>query len=196
MPMLGDVFLNTVYEENPDRSVKTTDHPIEGGVDITDHVERKPITMDIEGVIIGPDAAMRMKRLNEYMDNGEPLKYVYRNTMANVIIEDFGRSHNKEVANGFAFDITLKQIRIAKPSIIKSLATPTKVQVAKTENKGQQQASGSTPTKVYVVKSGDTLSAIGRKYNMSYTKIHDKNRGVIGDDPNLIYPGQKLIIPA
>ena len=43
----------------------------------------------------------------------------------------------------------------------------------------------------YIVKSGDTLSAIAQKYNTTYQKIaHDNNI----ENPNLIYPNQKLKI--
>lgn len=44
---------------------------------------------------------------------------------------------------------------------------------------------------VYIVKSGDTLSGIASKYGTTYQKIATDNG--IGN-PNLIYPGQKLII--
>ncbi len=49
----------------------------------------------------------------------------------------------------------------------------------------------------YVIQSGDTLSAIAKKFlgNASaYPKIFEANREVI-KDPNLIYPGQKIRIP-
>jgi len=52
--------------------------------------------------------------------------------------------------------------------------------------------------KVYTVKPGDSLFKIakqvygnGSKYNL----IHEANKNVIGKNPNLIYPGQKLVIP-
>lgn len=58
-----------------------------------------------------------------------------------------------------------------------------------------------TPPKVtqrtYTIKSGDTLWAIATKYygnGSQYTKIYDANRGVI-KNPNLIYPGQVIVIP-
>lgn len=46
----------------------------------------------------------------------------------------------------------------------------------------------------YVVKAGDTLSAIGKMYNMDWTKIYNDNKNIIGENPNLIKPGQKLVI--
>jgi nucleoid-associated protein YgaU len=49
----------------------------------------------------------------------------------------------------------------------------------------------------YVIQSGDTLSAIAKKFlgNASaYPRIFEANREVI-KDPNLIYPGQKIRIP-
>ena len=47
---------------------------------------------------------------------------------------------------------------------------------------------------VYVVKSGDTLSSIARRYNTTWQKIYEKNKSVIGSNPNIIKPGQKLEI--
>lgn len=45
---------------------------------------------------------------------------------------------------------------------------------------------------VYTVKSGDTLSAIARKYKTTYQKLAEHN-GIA--NPNLIYVGQKIKIP-
>lgn len=44
---------------------------------------------------------------------------------------------------------------------------------------------------IYIVKSGDTLSAIAQKYNTTYQKIARDNNI---KNPNLIYVGQKLVI--
>lgn len=44
---------------------------------------------------------------------------------------------------------------------------------------------------IYTVKSGDTLSAIAKKYNTTVNAIAKKN-GI--SNPNLIYPGQRLTI--
>lgn len=50
---------------------------------------------------------------------------------------------------------------------------------------------GASSTVTYTVKSGDTLSAIAKKYGTTYQKIASDN-GIA--NPNKIYPGQKLVI--
>ena len=47
----------------------------------------------------------------------------------------------------------------------------------------------------YIVQKGDTLTSIARKYNTTWQQIYELNKDVIGDNPNLIYPGQIFIIP-
>ncbi|MFH0244040.1 transglycosylase family protein [Streptomyces sp. HK10] len=44
----------------------------------------------------------------------------------------------------------------------------------------------------YTVKSGDTLRAIAAAHGTTWQQIHQDNADVIGDDPNLIFPGQQL----
>ena len=46
----------------------------------------------------------------------------------------------------------------------------------------------------YTVQKGDNLTKIAKKYNTSWKKIYNDNRTVIGDNPNLIFPGQVLVI--
>lgn len=46
----------------------------------------------------------------------------------------------------------------------------------------------------YTVKAGDNLSKIAKKYNTTWQKIYEDNKAIIGSNPNLIKPGQKLII--
>lgn len=46
----------------------------------------------------------------------------------------------------------------------------------------------------YIVKKGDNLSKIARKYNTTWQSIYAKNKKLIGDNPNLIRIGQKLVI--
>lgn len=69
--------------------------------------------------------------------------------------------------------------------------TPTSTNVSS----GSSSGSSGSSSKTYTVKSGDTLSGIGSKYGVSWQKIYNANKSVIGSNPNRIYPGQTLTIP-
>lgn len=62
---------------------------------------------------------------------------------------------------------------------------------------GGQGGSGSGE-RTYTVKKGDCIWNIAKTFYGSgaqYMKIYEANRGVIGSNPALIYPGQVLVIP-
>ncbi len=46
----------------------------------------------------------------------------------------------------------------------------------------------------YVVKKGDTLSKIAEKYGVNWKVLYEKNKAVIGKNPDIIRPGQVLVI--
>lgn len=48
----------------------------------------------------------------------------------------------------------------------------------------------------YIVQPGDNLTLIAQKIcgNDNWQKIYDQNRAVIGNNPNVIFPGQVLTI--
>jgi LysM repeat protein len=55
------------------------------------------------------------------------------------------------------------------------------------------------PGSNYTVQPGDTLSGIAQQAygdGNEWPKIYDANKQVIGSNPNVIYPGQVLYIPA
>lgn len=53
-----------------------------------------------------------------------------------------------------------------------------------------------TTNVTYVVQEGDTLGTIAAEYCTTWQAIYDMNAEVIGSNPNLIYPGMVLTIPA
>lgn len=65
-------------------------------------------------------------------------------------------------------------------------------------NADKLQAPAQTvPVEYYIIESGDTLSKIAKRYYgdaSAYNKIFEANREVI-EDPDKIYPGQKIPIP-
>ena len=70
-------------------------------------------------------------------------------------------------------------------------------------DKPERDVSGLAGAKIkaeHVVEEGETLSGIAEKYYGSgskdnWMKIYDHNKQVIGDNPNVIKPGQRLRIP-
>lgn len=54
---------------------------------------------------------------------------------------------------------------------------------------------GSAGGSTYTVQAGDSLSKIGAHHGVSWQKIFDANRDKL-DDPDKIFPGQELTIPA
>lgn len=51
-----------------------------------------------------------------------------------------------------------------------------------------------TGTGTYTVKKGDNLTSIGRKFGESWQTLYKANKKVVGSNPNLILPGQKLVV--
>lgn len=139
MAMLGGVYLDVVYSEKPERSVKTTDHPVESGQPLVDHVERQPYVLNLTGLITGSDAAARLKKIENLQDSGTPVTYVHRNGVSNVIIETFNTVHDSSTAGGFSFTMSLKKIRVALATPVQAMKLPTASQVKAVANKGQQQ---------------------------------------------------------
>lgn len=79
-----------------------------------------------------------------------------------------------------------KTVVVKKKETKKATSKPAAAPKTNPKNKG-----------TYVVKRGDTLWAIAKKYygnGAQYPKIYNANRNII-KNPNLIYPGQKLVIP-
>lgn len=67
--------------------------------------------------------------------------------------------------------------------------------------KNTYRAPTTTPQKIYksgkgnvTVVPGDTLSGIAAEYGKDWHKVYQDNKETIGADPNLIYPGQKLVV--
>ncbi len=65
-------------------------------------------------------------------------------------------------------------------------------------------ASSTAPTRepaersTYTVRSGDSLSKIARRHYgdaKEWTRIYEANQELIGKDPDLIQPGQVLVLP-
>lgn len=79
----------------------------------------------------------------------------------------------------------------------KAILAAGNVQNVATVNDSITVASQEPESRMYTVKSGDTLSKIAQEMygNGDYMKIFEANKPLLSD-PNKIYPGQMLRIPA
>ncbi|MER7831978.1 transglycosylase family protein [Streptomyces sp. NPDC095602] len=80
-----------------------------------------------------------------------------------------------------------------------------KAPAVRTQTRGDRADRPATPTTIpnqrresYTVARGDTLSRIAADERVpgGWQRLYERNRTVIGDDPDLIFPGQKLTLRA
>ncbi|MGQ4364953.1 LysM peptidoglycan-binding domain-containing protein [Streptomyces sp. SAS_272] len=63
-----------------------------------------------------------------------------------------------------------------------------------TGDRSGEQASRGSSRGDYTVREGDTLSTIGARHGMTWQRVYAANRTVVGGDPDLIVPGQRLVL--
>lgn len=83
--------------------------------------------------------------------------------------------HNRTMANVDGF------LRTVRQDIVNPAPAPT-----------PEPPAPSPAGNVYVVQPGDTLSEIGDALGINWQDLYEANRDIVGDDPNLIHPGQEL----
>lgn len=125
-----------------------------------------------------------IKKFENWCDKGTVLRYVISQTKINIpiIISDITYGEKDGTGDVYA-SITIRKYRKLS-----------QVQVSKTGN-STRAAEKTSKANTYIIKPGDTLSAISRKFygNASlYTKLAVFNNI---KNPNLIYAGKTLRIP-
>ena len=96
-------------------------------------------------------------------------------------------------SSGYSHSATLIKTDFGKSLKVSSSKKSTKKETKKVNSSSKADSAKRT----YTVKKGDCLWNIAKKYygdGRKYTKIYDANTSKIAN-PNLIYVGQKLVIP-
>lgn len=123
--LLGNVMLDIVEPETVNMRNSITEHPVETGQRITDHVRSEADEITITGACVGSDAFEKLRTLRDYRTNANILIYTHRNVFAGMVIESLDTVHRKGNRLGFDFSIKLKRVRIvsATPALqVKSVA--------------------------------------------------------------------------
>lgn len=120
------------------------------------------------------------------------------NTNIKVSLEDYKITESAKNGFDLTVKINLKQWRdygTKKVNIVIAEKAEASVEPARETVNSPAPPAAQT----YTVVKGDCLWNIAKKFYGSgakYTAIYDANRSAIGGNPNLIYPGQVLTIPA
>lgn len=138
MPFIKDVIIDVITSVSVPETSTTTDHALEDGEQITDHIKSDPITISISGVI-HDDTEQKVLKLREYREKGEIIAFDYMTSLKNVVITDFSRDYNASVKDGYAFTMSLKQIKVAKVAKYVSVSPSVERQTKDVTNKGLQQ---------------------------------------------------------
>ena len=192
MALINDIYI-FVESEDVSREITASTHPVEEGIELTDHIRRSPLFLSLSGEIVGSSYEDDVAEIENMQKSGELVEYVGVNLASDVVISKFSTSHIGDIRSGCRFTMELKEIRIAKSPYMEGSG-----------NNGTQQveeapvpAAETPPTRTHTVKSGDTLSKIAKSYYGNanqFPKVFDANRDKLSD-PNKIKAGQILVIP-
>ncbi|AUS87027.1 hypothetical protein LBYS11_12105 [Lysinibacillus sp. YS11] len=144
MPYIKDVLIDVITKVSMPESSTATEHALEDGEQITDHVKSNPTTISLTGVILDGTEAKVLK-LRQYREKGVIFDFDYMTSLKHVIITDFNRDYEAKIKDGYAFTMTLKQIKVAKVGKFVSVSIPVKKQTKPVTKKGRQQTK-KTPT--------------------------------------------------
>lgn len=151
-----------------------------------------PVYCNYSGFI---SPASFVKKIESWRDEREPIRFVVTGAggvNVKVTIRDFEVSAEKFGSPGdIYFTLNLKEYRDI--TIKTATVTNKKKPAAK-----KRPSKPKKKSKTYTVKKGDCLWKIAKRYygkGSDWRKIYNANKKVIGKNPNLIYPGQKLVIP-
>lgn len=154
---------NPVFVESEDVSNTTeiSEHPVEKGAAISDHSQKQPVQLSISGKIVNhgsKKAADIVASIERLQKNGSLITYVGRNTLTNLLIQDFQKTYVHTNWGGCDFSMTLKEVRIAKTAFV--------ARSTSAKNIGTQQVKKSSQTAVYhKVKKGECVwNLIVKKY--------------------------------
>lgn len=179
---------NYVLAENESITYESesTSHPVEKGIDITDHVQRKPIILSISGVISdtkNKKSTEIVENIKKLQNSGSLIKYVGRISLGNMQIQSFNTNYEYKNWGGCAFDLELKEIRIANSAFDAAKSK------ALAKQASSQQVSQGNNSKVYhTVKKGDCVwNLVTKQYKdlkPTYSKTMDKCNWVMSQNPS------------
>ena len=172
-------LLNNIYvfceQESVDYSGESTSHPVEKGIELTDHYRRSPIELSISGKIVDNKKEKAKDILNKLIklkNEGSLIKYVGCISLGNMQIQSISVTSAYTNWGGYDVDLSLKEIRVAKSAYDAAKSAKLAAQAAQTKK-------GNNKWIYHTVVKGDclwNLVIVGPYKNLkpSYSKPMDK----------------------
>lgn len=138
--------------------------------------------------------------LKKWKDSGQPHPSDHSDCDFNLAMGiDNLSTHHREGDEDVYFSLTLTEYRFLNIPVVQTTATAKLANGLKDRPNSSDMGggSGTTNARTHLVKSGETLWGIAKKYygnGAQYRKIFQANTDIL-KNPNLIYAGQKLVIP-
>lgn len=162
MALLNNKYI-WVETESTQRSVETSDHPVEKGVQLTDNVRRAPLELSLKGEIVGKNAKQTLDYFVSCMNKGTPVKYSGVNKFTRtMLITNINTDNTYKIMGGYAVDLSIREVRVAKSAYTKKKAK-SKTNT-KTKNGTKQVKENKKGPVYHVVKKGECASTIAKKY--------------------------------
>lgn len=159
MAVINGLYVH-VIKESVTEAIDSTAHPVEKGIETTDHVQPKATVISISGKIVDygtTKASVVKNKLNDFKNKGALVTYTGVQVFSNMMIQNLNTEATSETYGGFDVSMELKEVRIAKSSYNANAQKPI----------GTQQivkSAAPASTKVYhTVKKGDTCWALATK---------------------------------
>lgn len=140
-----------------------------------------------------PKPSAWVNRIEIWRDTRRNIRLIIAGTDVSipVLVSEFKIEPERAGSPGdIYYTITLTEAKVPRVRMIEKKVTA----------KPKRPPAPKPKPKTYTVVRGDSLWKIAAKPSIygkgaDWRKIYNANKGVVGKNPNLIYPGQKLVIP-
>lgn len=138
-----------------------------------------------------------VQMLEGWRDKKKPLRLVVTGTPINypVTLRNFSCEYEKAGAMGdIYYTLEFKEYRDQEyREAVDISAVPTASEVKAAQRPPIVNKPETNGAKEYTVKSGDSLSKV---FGAKWRDVYEANKATIGANPNVIKPGQKLVVPS
>ena len=135
------ITFDVVEEETMEISNEVTEHAIEDGAVVADHVTLQPYVLSVDGVLVGEAADDAIDKFLDWIprDNkAHMLYYSGRNTIGRMVLRDLRRDYTVSNADGYGFTLTLQRVDITTPEIVE-VDVEVEIEQKEEKDKGRQQ---------------------------------------------------------